>query len=390
MKRFWTATRRVVLGTAIGALGIVALPAVGIGAETIKIGVITDRVGGAKFWASAMEEGAQLAVDEINGGGGVLGRQLEILWEDDQNKPDVSATKARKLAEAGVTFIMSITSSPATQQAQTATLAAKVPQMTPANSADYLTTKLDNPYFFQTSPLGSIQIKTLMAYTKKNNYKKVAIVTDNTGLGTFLAKIFKANLEKGGIEILESQVIERGSTDAVAQLQKVRAANPEAIFHAGIAVPEMALFFRAYHQLGMKQPILGSFNLSVPAYLKVVPGMLDGVAFIDAMDPDKPNAKAFAELYKKKFGKTPFALPGYGYDGIHLITEAIRRAGSTDREKVREAMSKIDGWEGVMGAKGESISFSKGRAGFSQEGAVVRLIENNTHGPVVFSGTKAN
>ena len=53
-------------------------------------------------------------------------------------------------------------------------------------------------------------------------------------------------------------------------------------------------------------------------------------------------------------------------------------------------MSKIDGWEGVMGAKGESISFSKGRAGFSQEGAVVRLIKDNTHGPVVFSGTKAN
>jgi len=386
----WALPRRGMIAAAAAllvALGVALAPGKA-SAETIKIGVITDRVGGAKFWATAIGQGIQMGTEEINKKGGVLGKKIELLWEDDQNKPDVSATKARKLIEAGVVFIMSITSSPVTQQAQTATAAAKMPHMTPANSADYLTKKLKNPYFWQTGPLGSTQIKTLMAYTKKRNYKRVAIVTDNTGLGTFLAKIFKGNLEKAGITVVAHQVIERGSTDAVAQLQKVRAAKPQAIFHAGIAVPEMALFFRAYHQLGLKQPIMGSFNLSVPAYLKVVPGMLEGVAFIDAMDPDKKEAKAFIAKYKAKYGKTPFALPAYGYDGIHLIADAIKRAGSTDKAKIRAAMQSIDNWVGVLGAKGTSISFKSGRAGFSQEGAVVRIIKNNTHGPAVFSGTK--
>lgn len=380
-------TRRAALAVCFAILGAAMIPG-GATAETVKIGVITDRVGGAKFWANAIGQGIQMGTDEINAKGGVLGRKIELLWEDDQNKPDVSATKARKLIEAGVVFILSITSSPVTQQAQTATAAAKMPHMTPANSADYLTTKLNNPYFWQTGPLGSTQIKTLMAYSKKRNFKRVAIVTDNTGLGTFLAKIFKANLEKGGVTIVAQQVIERGSTDAVAQLQKVRAGKPDAIYHAGIAVPEMALFFRAYHQLGMKQPILGSFNLSVPAYLKVVPGMLEGVAFIDAMDPDKKESKIFIAKYKKKYGKTPFALPAYGYDGIHMVTDAIRRAGSLDKAKIRTAMQAMNGYVGVLGAKGTSIGFNNGRAGFSKEGAVVRVIKNNTHGPVVFSGTR--
>lgn len=380
-------TRRAILAVSFVILGAAMIPGA-VSAETVKIGVITDRVGGAKFWAKAIGQGIQMGTDEINAKGGVLGRKIELLWEDDQNKPDVSATKARKLIEAGVVFILSITSSPVTQQAQTATAAAKMPHMTPANSADYLTKKLDNPYFWQTGPLGSTQIQTLMAYSKKRAFKRVAIVTDNTGLGTFLAKIFKANLEKGGVKIVAQQVIERGSTDAVAQLQKVRAGKPDAIYHAGIAVPEMALFFRAYHQLGMKQPILGSFNLSVPAYLKVVPGMLEGVAFIDAMDPDKKESKVFITKYKKKYGKTPFALPAYGYDGIHMVTDAIRRAGSLDKAKIRTAMQAMSGYVGVLGAKGTTIGFAKGRAGFPKEGAVVRVIKNNTHGPVVFSGTK--
>ena len=381
-------TRRAALAASLAVLGAAMIPGAVSASEPVKIGVITDRVGGAKFWAKAIGQGVQMGADEINAKGGVLGHKIELLWEDDQNKPDISATKARKLIEAGVVFIISITSSPATQQAQTATMAAKMPHMTPANSADYLTTKLDNPYFWQTGPLGSTQIKTLMAYSKKRNFKRVAIVTDNTGLGTYLAKIFRANLEKGGVTIVTQQVIERGSTDAVAQLQKVRAGKPQAIFHAGIAVPEMALFFRAYHQLGLKQPILGSFNLSVPAYLTVVPGMLEGVAFIDAMDPDKKESKVFIAKYKKKYGKTPFALPAYGYDGIYMVTNAIRRAGSLDKAKIGAAMQAMDGFVGVLGAKGTSIGFAKSRAGFSKQGAVVRVIKNNTHGPVVFSGTK--
>jgi branched-chain amino acid transport system substrate-binding protein len=334
-------------------------------------------------------QGSILAAEWLNANGGILGKKIELVIEDDNAKPDVSATKARKLADAGVVAIISNSSSPATQQAQTVTLATKTPHITPANSSDWLTTKLDNPYFFQLGPLGSTQIKTLMAYSKSKNLKRVAVVGDNSGLSKLIASVFQKSLAGAGIKVVVTQVIPGGSRSAVAQMQKVRAAKPEAIFQAGILGPQMAQFFRAYHQLGMKQPILASFNLSIPAYLKIAKGLMEGVAFIDAYDPEKAETKNFIAIYKKKYGTEPFSLPGYGWDGVMFVADAIKRAGSTNREAVRKAMQETKGWVGVMGAKGATIEMRNGsRKGFDPEGAVVRLIKNNTHGPAVHSGTK--
>ena len=381
--------RRAVVAAGVLAMAILSWSGPATAEDTIKIGVITDNTGRAAFYAKPVTQGTILGAKEINDKGGLLGKKIELLIEDDNAKPDISATKARKLVDAGVVAIISNSSSPATQQAQTVSLATKTPHITPANSSDWLTKKLDNPYFFQLGPLGSTQIRTLMAYSRAKNLKRVAIVGDNSGLGKIIAKVFRGALEKSGIKVVEEQIIPIGSRTAVPQMQKVRAAKPQAIFQAGIVGPQMVQFFRAYHQLGMKQPILGSFNLSIPAYLTTAKGLMDGVAFIDAFDPDKAEAKKFIALYKKEYGKTPFSLPGYGYDGIQFVADAIRRAGSTDKEKIREAMAGTKGWTGVMGAKGSSVTLGKGkRAGFDQNGAVVRLIKDNQHGPAVHSGTK--
>ena len=149
------------------ALLIAALMACAAQAQdTIKIGVITDRVGVSKPYSEPATEGMVFGASEINKKGGVLGRKIELLVEDDQSKPDVSAALARKLIDQGAVFILSVSLSPATQQQQTVTMEAKTPQMTPMNSADYLTTQLSNPYFWQTGPLGSVQIATLLAHAR--------------------------------------------------------------------------------------------------------------------------------------------------------------------------------------------------------------------------------
>ena len=159
----------------------------------------------------------------------MLGRRIELLIEDDQSRPDISAALARKLIDQGAVFIMSVSLSPATQQQQTVTMEAKTPQMTPMNSADYLTTQLDNPYFWQTGPLGSVQIATLLAHARTKNFRKVAVITDNSDLGQAIAKAFKGTLEKAGIQVVADEVIARGATTAMPQMQKIRAAQPEAI-----------------------------------------------------------------------------------------------------------------------------------------------------------------
>ena len=145
------------------------------------------------------------------------------------------------------------------------------------------------------------------------------------------------------------------------QMQKIRAANPEAMFLAGVLTAENVLIFRAYKELGVKFPIHSSYNLSVPIYETVAKGLIDGITFVDAYDPDKPEVKAFDAAYKKATGKDPQNMHGYGYDGIMLVADAIRRAGSTDKEKIREAMQETN-YAGVMGAKGMKYSFPDGQA----------------------------
>jgi branched-chain amino acid transport system substrate-binding protein len=356
--------------------------------DTIKIGVITDRVGVSKPYSEPSTEGLIFGANEINKKGGILGKKIELLVEDDQSRPDISAALARKLIDQGAVFILSMSLTPATQQQQTVTMEAKTPQMTPMNSGDTLTTQLPNPYFWQTGPLGSIQIATLLAHAKSKNLKRVALITDNSDLGQLLGRFFRGGLEKSGIQVVSEEVVPRGATSATAQMQKIRAANPDAMFMAGVLTAENVLIFRAYRELGLKFPIHSSYNLSVPVYMSVAKGLVDGVTFVDAYDPEKPEVKAFEAAYKKETGKDPFNLHGYGYDGIMLVAEAIKRAGSTDKEKIREAMQHVT-YAGVMGARGMKYSFPEGkRTGFDPNGMVVRVYEGDKQGRVVHVGQK--
>lgn len=367
---------------------LAAVSASVVAQETIKIGVITDKVGPAKPYSEPTLEGIQFGANEINAAGGVLGRKIELLIEDDQGRPDISAAMARKLVDAGAVFILSITLTPATQQQQNVTLEAKTPQMTPMNSADYLTTQLDNPYFWQTGPLGSIQIATLLSHARSKQLKRVALITDNSDLGQLLAKFFRAGLEKSGIQVVAEEVVPRGATTAEPQMQKVRAANPEAMFMAGVLTPENVLILRAYRQMALKFPIHSSYNLSVPQYMSVAKGLLNGITFVDAYDPEKPEVKKFEADYRKATGKLPYNIHGYGYDGIKMVAEAIKRAGSTDKEKIRAAMQSLE-FSGVMGAKGMKYVFPDGkRAGFDPNGMVVRVYEGDKQGRVVHVGQK--
>lgn len=383
---------RNMIGAGLRVLGVAGLAAsvmagAANAADTIKIGVITDKTGNARFYAEPVLQGIMLATKVANANGGVLGKKIELVIEDDSNKPDVSASKAQKLIDAGVVAIISNSSSTATQQAQNTTIKTLIPQVT-HNGSDTLTRKLDNKCFFQIGPLGSIQIRTLMAYARSKKLKTASLVTDNSALGQILAKYFKIGLEKSGVKVTVEEVIPAGSKSALPQMQKVRAAKTDAIFVAGVLARENTLFFRAYRQLGLKQPIMGSFNLSIPTFLRTAKGLMEGVTFIDAMDPAKPEAQAFIAAYKKEFGKKPFSLPAYGWDDMNFLIQAIKRAGSTDKAKLCAALQGSTGWAGALGAKGTAYDFSKGRSGFNPQGAVVRVIKNNDHGPVVHSGTK--
>lgn len=359
------------------------------GQEPVKIGIITDRVGFAKPWSEPILQGAIYAARELNAKGGVLGRKVELLIEDDQAKPDVSATAARKLEDAGAAFILSTTHTPAALQVQQVTRETRTPHLAPSLTVDTLTTQIDNPNFWQTGPLASTQIATLLSYARHKSYRRAALLSDNSAISQATARAFKAELAKNGIEVVSEEVLPAGSTSAEAQMQKVRAAKPDAIFLATLLTSENLLVLKAYRQYGMKTPILGNYNLAVPVYMTVAKGLLDGVVFVDAWDPAKREVKEFIAGYARLMGHEPYNMMGYGYDGIMLAADAVRRAGGTDKQKVREAMQLTRGFRGVLGSAQSSYGFADGRrTGFDVEGMVVRVYEGDRQGRVVHVGTK--
>jgi branched-chain amino acid transport system substrate-binding protein len=357
--------------------------------ETIKIGLIVDRVGFAKAWSEPITHGALYAARELNAKGGLLGRKVELVIEDDQSKPELSALAARKLEGAGVAFILSLTHTVAALQAQTVTVESKTPHLAPSLTVDTLTTQINNPNFWQTGPLASTQIATLLSYARHKNYRRVAMVSDNSAISQATGKAFKAEFDKNGIQLVADEILPSGAQSADAQMQKVRAANPDAIFLATLLTPENLLVLRYYRSLGLKTPLIGNYNLSVPVYMTVAKGLLDGLVFVDAWDPAKPEVKQFVAGYAKDTGTEPYNTMGFGYDGVMMAAEAIRRAGSTDKEKVRQAMQATRGFKGVLGSIESVYGFADGRrTGFDPQGMVVRVYEGDRQGRVLHVGTK--
>ncbi len=371
----------------VAAVLVAAAPA--YAQDPIKIGLIVDRVGFAKAWSEPITHGAVYAARELNAKGGILGRKVELLIEDDQSKPELSATAARKLDGAGAVFILSLTHTVAALQAQTVTLESKTPHLAPSLTVDTLTTQINNPNFWQTGPLASTQIATLLSYAREKNYKRVALVSDNSAISQATGKAFKAEFEKNGIQLVADEILPSGAQSADAQMQKVRAANPDAIFLATLLTPENLLVLRYYRSLGMKTPLIGNYNLAVPVYMSVAKGLLDGLVFVDVWDPAKPQVKQFIAGYTKEMGAEPHNLMGYGYDGVMMAADAIRRAGGTDKEKVRQAMQATRGYKGVLGSMDASYGFADGkRIGFDPQGMVVRVYEGDRQGRVLHVGTK--
>src|SRR3954464_4128238 len=190
---------------------LISLMAPAAAQEPVKIGLIVDRIGFSKAWSEPITQGAVYAARELNAKGGVLGRKVELLMEDDQSKPDLSATAARKLEDAGAAFILSLTHTVAALQAQTVTVETRTPHLAPSLTVDTLTTQIQNPNFWQTGPLPPTPIATLLSYARHKNYKRVALVSDNSAISQATGKAFKAAFEQNKIEVVSDEVLPSGS-----------------------------------------------------------------------------------------------------------------------------------------------------------------------------------
>jgi branched-chain amino acid transport system substrate-binding protein len=357
-------------------------------ARPILIGVHLDQAKQASYYSLLQKDAIDLFVKELNGKGGVLGRQVQVLYEDDENNPVTTATKVDKLAAAGVSYIISIGSSATGLATQSKASELKIPHGAPANLAEQLTTDPPKPYYFRIPLRGKYELEAVAQYLrKKYGAPKLAVVRDSTQTGLVISDQWINDLKKGGFDIVALEQITAGSTEATGQALRVRDAKPDVTIVAGASIPDLVNYIKAHKQFGIKTPLIGSSLFTSGGFLKLAGDAAEGFVYPDAVDPSRPEIKEieakFAKAYGDKLRNQAVALQAYEY--TRLVSDAIARAGSDDREKIRDAMEATKDWPIAIGPAGTKVMFSpKNHDLFtSADQVVLRMVEHGDFGPAL-------
>jgi branched-chain amino acid transport system substrate-binding protein len=321
--------------------------------ETIKIGEYASLTGKEAAFGQSSHKGTLLAVEEIDSKGGVLGRQVELITDDNQSKQGESATIVKKLIfREKVVGILGEVASMRSLEAAPLCQAYKIPMISPS-STNPKVTEIGN-YIFRVCFIDPFQ-GTVMAKFAKDTLKihRVAVLTSvSSAYSVGLAKYFKQRFTDDGGEVVIEQKFTEGDKDFNAQLTAIKAAGVEGIFVPGYYT-EAALICRQARELDMKIPLFGGDGWEAPELIKIGGDAVEGCYYSTHYSPevDTPAVKNFVAHFKARFGgEVPDAMAALGYDSAQVMVDAIRRAGTTEGPAVRDALAATKGFEGVTGA----------------------------------------
>lgn len=337
-------TRRGVMLGAAGALAFAKAPFVAHAqqAEPIKIGAVLCLTGPGAGLGQAERSAMQLAEKVLNEAGGIGGRPIKVLIEDDGSKPDIAKSKAEALIFNDKVAAMiggSLTAS-------TGAIAAladgeKMAQvaLTGLGPAIELTYKS----LYHVLPPQPLNAKAMLEYTKAQNFKKIGVLHDS-GYGQLVFNSLRTMARDYGVEFVSVEKFEVGATDVSTQAAKVRAANPEAVY----VVATSPVPFRGARQVKITQPIISAIGSSPYDYVRGMGEFADDIVFPEFLvgeDPE-PHQKAFVELYQKAYGSLPKNYEAAGWDAVHIVADALKKAGPTDKAAIAQAMCQP--FKGVM------------------------------------------
>lgn len=322
------------------------------GGNTILVGEFASLTGKEATFGTSSHEGTLLAIEELNAAGGVLGKKFELRTEDDQSKAGEPANVVNKLiSKDGVVAILGEVASSRSLEAAPICQQNKIPMISPASTNPKVTETGD--YIFRVCFTDILQGKILANFaTNTLKAKKVAVFTDvKSDYSKGLAKYFKEAYTAAGGQIAGELDYNGGDKDFKAQLTAVKSASPDAVFVPGYYT-DVALICIQAKQLGLSAPLFGGDGWESDTLLKIGKEAVEGYYFSthSATDSPDPKVKAFVESYKKRYqGKMPDAMAMLGYDSVMIFADAVKRAGGTDGEKVREALAATKGFEAVTG-----------------------------------------
>jgi branched-chain amino acid transport system substrate-binding protein len=320
--------------------------------DTILVGEFASLTGKEATFGISSHEGTQLAIEEINAAGGVLGKKLELKTEDDQSKAGEPANVVNKLiSKDGVVAVLGEVASSRSLEAAPICQQNGIPMISPASTNPKVTETGD--YIFRVCFIDPFQ-GTVMANfaTKTLKAKKVAVFTDvKSDYSKGLAKFFKEGFTKAGGTIAAELDFNGGDKDFKAQLTAIKSAAPDGVFVPGYYT-DVALICIQAKQLGISVPFFGGDGWESDTLVKIGGDAVEGHYFSThyAADAASPKVTAFVEAYKKRYnGKVPDAMAALGYDSALFLADALKRAGTTEPKKLRDTLAATKEFDAVTG-----------------------------------------
>ncbi|HUS09157.1 MAG TPA: ABC transporter substrate-binding protein [Pyrinomonadaceae bacterium] len=334
-------------------------PGAGGNTGPIIVGYYGDLSGRTSNFGQSTKNGVEMAADEINKAGGIDGRQITILSEDDEGRPEKAATVVTKLINQDrVVALLGEVASGNTLAAAPKAQAAKVPMISPSSTNPAVTQVgeyISRVCFidpFQGDVMAKFAANTLKA-------KKAAIMLDfNSPYSRGLTEFFEASFKKLGGEIVDKQSYTQGDRDYKGQLTAIRSKNPDVIYVPGY-YGEVGVIAKQAKQLDIKAPMLGGDGWDSTQLWDLGGDALNG-DFISnhySVDDPSPAIQKFVADYKARYGNVPDALAALGYDAMKVLADAIKRAGTTEGPQLKDAISATKDFAGVTG----TISLDKDR-----------------------------
>lgn len=326
-------------------------------AKAIRIGAIFSVTGPASFLGAPEEKTARMLVEKINAEGGVDGHPIELIVKDSGGSAEKAVSFAKQLIEEDeVLAIIGPSTSGETMQIKPICEDAKVILMSCAAAETIV-----NPvakYVFKTPQKDSQAVTWIYNTMKDMGIGKIAVLTANDGFGSAGKKQLEDAAAASSIDIAVNEVYDRQATDLTDILTKVKAADVQAVVNWSI-VPAQSIVAKNMKQLGLNIPLFQSHGFGNIKYVQQAGRAAEGTLFpagrllvADVLPDDNPQ-KAVLEAYKKDYEdlyhEDVSTFGGHAYDALSIVVQAIKNAGSTDSETVRDAIENLQGFVGTAG-----------------------------------------
>ncbi|NUZ08272.1 branched-chain amino acid ABC transporter substrate-binding protein [Piscinibacter koreensis] len=328
----------------------------------VRIGHVGPTSGGIAHLGKDNENGARMAIDELNAKGVTIGgkkAKFELLAEDDAADPKQGSAVANKLVDSRVNGVIGHLNSGTTIPASKIYSAAGIPQISPSATNPQYTRQgfktafrvvADDVHLGGT--LGRYAVRELKG-------KSIAVIDDRTAYGQGVAEEFAKAVKASGGSIASSQFTNDKATDFTAILTAVKATKPDVVFYGGMDAVAGPML-RQMKQLGINAKMLGGDGICTSKLPELAGGAMADNQVICAEaggveGTQKAGMDAFRAAYKKKFGIDVQLYAPYVYDAVNVMVAAMVKAGSADPKAYLPVMAKTDGYKGVTG----TISFDE-------------------------------